>query len=258
MNKWICNRCGREYPGKPEKNTICNVDGCKGRFKHFIPCKICGEWFNTHGATVCPACAGRGHKRSHGQSVTVKCEFCGREFQRPRANARGKKQFCDQMCRRMYERSGWIDRTCLECGRHFKVRESAIRSSNATGHYCSRFCYERSMHVEGSRTYKGGFERVKREHFSGFKFCAICGTTKSIHIHHIIPFRFTHDNGLDNLIPLCSRHHTIVEHIWLPFIESFDNAEDAKPYVNNVLRSRQQATTAVLAGIIERIKAKRE
>lgn len=257
MNKWIWKRCGREHPGKPEKNEICNVDGCKGRFQFFATCKICGEWFNTHGATVCTSCADKGYKRSHGQSVTVECAFCGREFQRPRANARGKKQFCDQMCRRMYERSVWIERTCLECGKHFKVRESAIRSSNATGHYCSRFCYERSMHVEGSRTYKGGFERVKREHFSGFKFCAICGTTKNIHIHHIIPFRFTQDNGLDNLIPLCRKHHTKIEHIWLPFIEGFENPADAKPYVCNSLRSRQRATAAVLMDIMERVKAKR-
>jgi hypothetical protein len=257
MNKWICNRCGREYPGKPEKNEICNVDGCKGRFQLFATCKICGEWFNTHGATVCPSCADKGYKRSHGQSVTVKCAFCGREFQRPRANARGRKQFCNQACHRMYEQTLWIDRTCLWCGKSFKVRESSIRSTNATGHYCSRDCYEKSLHKEKSKYWRDGFERIKRKHFRGVQFCAICGTTKNIHIHHIIPFRFTQDNGLDNLIPLCRKHHTIVEHIWLPFIESFDNPEDAKPYVNNVLRSRQQATAAVLMDIMERVKAKR-
>ena len=254
IEKWVCNRCGKERIDKPVKNEACS---CHGRFGHYIPCKICCEWFQTHGATVCPSCAEKGFKRSHGSSVGVVCEYCGKEFRRPKANARGKRQFCNIECQRAYERSLWLERTCKECGTKFMIRESAIRSSNASGNYCCRECYNKAMHLEGAKQWRDGFERIKRKNFSGFKFCAICGTTKRIHIHHIIPYRLTKDNGLDNLIPLCIHHHATVEAIWKPFIESFENPNDAKPYVSCSLRARQQATAEVIAEILEMIKAKR-
>ena len=252
--KWVCNRCGDERFDKPKKNEVCS---CHGRYKHYITCKICGELFPTHGATVCGSCADKGFRRSHGSSVGVVCEYCGKEFRRPKANARGKRQFCNIECQRAYERSLWLERTCKECGTKFMIRESAIRSSNASGNYCCRECYNNAMHLEGAKQWRDGFERIKRKNFSGFKFCAICGTTKRIHIHHIIPYRLTKDNGLDNLIPLCIHHHATVEAIWKPFIESFENPNDAKPYVSCSLRARQQATAEVIAEILETIKAKR-
>jgi len=38
-----------------------------------------------------------------------------------------------------------------------------------------------------------------------------CNETENLHIHHIIPFRMTQDNSLDNLITLCQKHHKMVE-----------------------------------------------
>ena len=252
MNKWVCKRCNRERTDKPNKNEICNKDGCKGRFLHFARCKVCGEWFPTNGATVCGSCAERGFKRSHGRSVSVVCEYCGRSFQRPKANARGKKQFCNIECMRMYEKTRWVERKCIWCGKTFKIRKSTILSTNATGNYCSKECYDNAKHKEGSASWRDGFERIKRKHFGSSQFCAICGTTKNIHIHHIIPFRLTHDNGIDNLIPLCASHHAKVKWIWKPFIETFDNPNDAKPYIRLALCARQLETAKVLESIIHK------
>ena len=254
-DKWICKRCGREHPGKPEKNEICNADGCKGRFQQFHSCQICGRWFKTHGRTVCPECSAKGYAHSRGGSVELVCMNCGKTFRRPRANATGKKQFCGIECMRAYEQTRWTDRICKQCGKHFRVRISSIEKSNASGNYCSRFCYDRAQHLEGSRAWKGGFERVKRKFFSGVQFCAICGTTKKIHIHHIIPFRYTQDNSVENLIPLCAGHHSQVEQIWKPFFEMFDNPADAGPYVSSVLRARQRETMSVIRRIMERGQA---
>lgn len=252
--KWICNRCGAERFDKPKKNDVCS---CHGRYRHFIPCKICGDLFPTHGATVCPSCAEIGFKRSHGSSVGVVCAYCGRSFRRPKANARGKRQFCNLKCQRAYERSLWSERICKECGKPFMIRESAIRSSNASGNYCSRECYDKSMRLEGSNKTRIGFSKVRRENFNGIQFCAICGTTKNIHIHHIVPYRLTQDNGTDNLIPLCASHHSKIEAIWRPFVDGFDDPEEAKFYISTALRARQAATMAVVQQIIEKIKAKR-
>lgn len=254
MEKWVCSKCGRISFDKPVKNETCQENGCKGRFQHFKTCKICGEWFCNHGATVCESCAEQGFKKKQGHSVILVCEYCGQEFKRPSANARGKKHFCNIACLRKYEQTKSVERTCLECGKSFTVKESTLRCSNSSGNYCSRTCYEKSLHIDGTVTYKGGFERVKREHFKGFKFCAVCGTTKNIHIHHIIPFRLTQDNGLDNLIPLCSSHHVKVEKAWRSFIDGFEEPEKAKKYVANILRTQQLVTAAVMMDVIEQRK----
>ena len=250
MDKWICKRCGNVRQSKPRKNEICNLNGCKGRFQKYHVCKICGEWFLSHDATVCQKCAENGFRKSHGSSVGIICEECGKQFRRPIANAKGKKQFCSLKCLRTYEQRKWIDRTCRECGKTFRVLKSSIEKTNASGNYCSWNCYTKAQHIEGSHSWKGGFERIKRENFGGVQFCAICGTTKKIHIHHIIPFRYTHDNSIDNLIPLCASHHSQIEHIWLPFIQTFENPNNAKPYIQNVLRSRQKATLNIIKKLI--------
>ena len=42
--------------------------------------------------------------------------------------------------------------------------------------------------------------------------CARCGSTKNLQVHHIIPYRESHDNSLENLITLCGNCHPRVEH----------------------------------------------
>lgn len=256
--KWVCNRCGRERSGKPVKNEVCNADGCKGRFKQYRSCRVCGSWFPTEGRTVCNECAREGHLKTPGSSVTIKCAECGKLFSRPKSNARGRKQFCNIECMRKNEQKRWVGRVCLECGKEFKILKSTLEKSNATGHYCSEECYAQSQRVEGSVSWKGGFNRVKREHFGGIQFCAICGTTKDIHIHHIIPYRMTHDNSVGNLIPLCARHHVQTERKWLPLIDSFENKEDAKQIIEASLRVRQETTLMVIKNILWKVRSAAE
>lgn len=100
---------------------------------------------------------------------------------------------------------------------------------------------------------KGNFEQVKREHFSGVQFCALCGTTKNIHIHHIIPYRLTQDNSVDNLIPLCASHHKKIENATLKFTEMFDDGsyDVAKFYLNIMLREKQFMTQYVISELMK-------
>ena len=247
MQKWECARCGRERTDKPRKNEICNADGCKGRFRRFAKCRKCGNWFATsEGRTFCDECREQSPQYRRVGTITVKCYQCGKDFQRYAANVRGKKQFCGLECQREYELTRWESRICKECGKTFKVHKAAIEHTNASGNYCSRECYNKHMTIEDSPTHKGGFDRVKREHFKGVQFCAICGTTKRIHIHHIIPFRLTKDNGLDNLVPLCSSHHKKVENATLPFINTMSDKDKAKQLLNVIIRARQRETATVL------------
>lgn len=238
MKKWVCKRCGRIRYDKPIKNEICNKNRCKGRFQHFIECKKCGEWYQgEYGSASCPKCR---PKRSG--KVDLICAQCGKTFQRFAGNVRGKINFCDIKCMREYEKTKWESRICKQCGAKFKVYRSALNSSNATGNYCSRACYEQSMCKDGTTKRKGDFARVKREHFNGKQFCAICGTTKQIHIHHIIPYRMTHDNSVDNLVPLCASHHKKFENATLPFLNIVKDFDMAKTMLNIMIRTRQQDT----------------
>jgi hypothetical protein len=41
--------------------------------------------------------------------------------------------------------------------------------------------------------------------------CRICGNTERLSVHHIIPWRLTHDNSFSNLITLCGTCHPKVE-----------------------------------------------
>lgn len=58
---------------------------------------------------------------------------------------------------------------------------------------------------------------------------------------------------IDNLIPLCRKHHKQIEHATLEFIESFGEGEydTAKMYMNNILRSMQMTTAQELREIVK-------
>lgn len=53
------------------------------------------------------------------------------------------------------------------------------------------------------------------------KVCAKCSSTKSIHLHHIIPQAFLSKEeryNLDNIIPLCELHHKELHHLQLDIV----------------------------------------
>ncbi len=48
--------------------------------------------------------------------------------------------------------------------------------------------------------------------------CICCGS-KKIHWHHIIPWTHSRDNNVENLMPLCSRHHKLAELFIIDFMD---------------------------------------
>lgn len=202
------------------------------------------------------------------------CKYCGKEFfvytsSLKKTNASGN--FCCRKCYNEYQRTLTGDKNnhytkvtvvCPNCGKSFQQIPSKVKA------YKNVFCRAECKHAYmknytcgdknpnwkgGASKYRGDFEEVKKQYFSGTQFCAICGTTKHIHIHHIIPYRLTQDNSTDNLIPLCVKHHKIIEIASLPFIELFENDgyEVAKEYMNVLLRQRQFETACYLKGLYD-------
>lgn len=170
--------------------------------------------------------------------------------------------FCSRKCYTEYQKTlkgnknnhyTRKDVKCPTCGRIFKALPSKMKMYKNT--FCSFECKnaymkeyiggEKNCNWKGGESkYRGDFNEVKKKYFIGKQHCAICGKTTNIHIHHIIPYRLTQDNSINNLIPLCNKHHKQVEAATLKFIELFngDGYIKAKNYMNCLLRGIQFET----------------
>lgn len=252
MDKWVCKRCGNEVFENPTKWGICNKDGCKGRFRRHSQCSICGEWFLNvgNGRKRCDNCSYSAKSERWGL-VDLVCDNCGITFKRYKGNISGKfNNYCSKQCMLEHKKADVLKRTCKYCGKEFEVYRSVIEKSNASGNYCCRECYNEDMTLDKERVYTG-FAKSKRENFSKKQFCAICGTTKKIHIHHIMPNRITHDQSKENLIPLCATCHIKIERLTRDFLKEFEGEyEKAEPLLRLILRQRQFETSLVIKEIL--------
>lgn len=210
-------------------------------------CEDCGTEFSVRKDThpkVCRHCTSvRGGRALKGKRAeTRECRECGKEIYKS-----SKNTFCSVKCRNDNLR---VERICKECGISFEVTKSSISSkTNATGNYCSRKCYEKHLCRTDRITGRGSQWKKRREEVLAIMpFCAICGTTKNLQVHHITPFRITHDNKKENLIPLCTKHH---KHIELMFVdaEKYGVNKTTEMIWRNILRTQQLATLAVIRGI---------
>lgn len=245
--KLICTQCGKAFERYKSnihsEKAFCNID-CKREYEKAIKitrqCKQCGKEFdvnksaidntNASGNFCCRECYHKylttitGSKNKSYKRIQKKCPVCGKDVSIiPSKDRIYKNNFCSVECR----------------GIHQKEYIGGKNNPNWRG---------------GASKYRGDFDDVKKMYFSKKQFCAVCGTTSGIHIHHIIPYRLTQDNSRDNLIPLCRKHHKIVEAHSIKFIELFDkdDYETAKYYMNILLRERQYETASALLELKEK------
>lgn len=211
-----------------EDNPRHNEGAVESSKKVLRVCKNCGVEFyvyrsaleksNASGNFCCRKCYNEaqkgftGEKNNHYSSKTVLCAQCGKEIRRTASKIQAyKNSFCNHECR----------------GKYLHHYIGGNKNCNWRG---------------GLTTNKGDFATVKRLHFSGLQFCAICGATKAIHIHHIIPYRYTQDNSTGNLIPLCAKHHKMVEAASDKVLRLCTDYETAKLILAGILRTYQMAT----------------
>lgn len=229
----ICEQCGKEFwdykcqgprrfcclKCKKESNKSKHVERrCKQCEKIFYVCKTYLKT-NASGNFCCRKCYNKYQKtlkKERNNNCTGRwkpCGWCGKEtWAIPSREEMYKDSYCSIRCR------------------------SLALSRNLAGENNSNW---RGGHVER----RGDFNHIKAKYFNGKNFCAICGTFRSIHIHHIIPYRHTQDNSLSNLIPLCKSCHRMVEILTWEIIDaSNDDLAAAKYILNNILRTRQLAT----------------
>lgn len=81
-------------------------------------------------------------------------------------------------------------------------------------------------------------------------FCAVCGTSKRLQVHHITPRRKGGGQEPSNLIPLCVGHHKTIEVMTVEALHACpDDLASAMEGVALRLRIRQSATAQVLARV---------
>ena len=211
-------------------------------------------------ATSCGDCARRANGRIAGAKrrglarnsqvsegrprITTTCSRCGKSF--PTTNyaiSRAKRHFCSMACKLLYF---GVQRTCKYCGEQFRAIRSRIQGiakSNSSANFCSKACYHRWLCRPDRTTGRGSQWRQSRlQAIARSPFCAKCGATKRLDVHHIVPFRMTRDNRPINLIPLCKRCHKQVESILTDVLMTGLPARYVLLAFGSILRDLQIAT----------------
>ena len=205
-------------------------------------CDDCGKSYKTHGGLIyhvrntdcgditCPECgiyfpSRKGLKTHYGtthdgslvfeESV---CDNCGVEFTYNPNETVGK--FCCNECCLEYRETRRKTKTCETCGGEYTPIPARYEESK----FCSQGCYakysSRIQRGENHHNWKGGgwayyggnWNQKRRECLNRDNHtCQDCGTTESLHVHHIQPLRTFDEpeeaNNLKNLVTLCETCH---------------------------------------------------
>lgn len=168
----------------------------------------------------------------------VKCQKCGKVFYKKGHVLRmTKRHFCSMLCFRTRKTV-----QCPQCGKAIVRISCRLRAHN----YCSATCQMQYEYAHGRermpsanmytahlkkcsgsnhRNWRGGLtpahkkrmatavwrKVVKQVKTRDGEACRKCGSTKRLNVHHIVPWRYTHDDGTFNLITLCASHHRALE-----------------------------------------------
>lgn len=137
------------------------------------------------------------------------CEQCGQSY-RPIGRSWSAARYCSRACLTASQRKplplcAMCGETCHKHGRRFCSPECKVAwyrgpavynylGGQAREHYASAFWLERA--------------RLVRERD---KVCQHCGAESSVgkelHVHHVVPWRISHDDAVENLVTLCPSCH---------------------------------------------------
>lgn len=205
-----------------------------------VECPVCSQTRAVRKdstSTTCKSCAAKKSVLAalaviRSKTKLINCKSCGAGIP-----ARLGHTYCSVDCRMADKK---VDRVCKCCGETFRAYKSALDGkTNASGNFCSRVCYEKWM-CNGDRVTGRGsqWSKIRLLALARHPFCALCGTSEGLQVHHIVPFRLTQDNSDGNLIPLCVKHHKVVESITHDIEFSGSNPSDMKLILGNMLAER--------------------
>lgn len=143
------------------------------------------------------------------------CVQCNIEFYS--SPGRSEALYCSTAC---YSAHRWggsrrTDRLCVICSNPFSVNHSSEKvtcSKECSSEHKSR-CHrgEKSSLWRGGKTlpYCGEWKSIRRSVYDrdGYK-CVICESRDRIQCHHKIPYRYSQNHDMSNLVTLCRSCHS--------------------------------------------------
>ena len=189
-----CQQCGKEYSYPARKSKYCSKE-CMGKARErkvLKVCENCGKEFETHKAyekrVICCSTDCKYELIIKKSNKPVICKGCGIEFF-PKRLKNEIRTFKSVALFHSFE--------CLTVWR--KKRYAGKNNPRWIG---------------GTSKYRGPDWEVQRQKAAERdKYtCQSCfNIPELVHVHHIVPYRISKDNALENLITLCRKHHTIEE-----------------------------------------------
>ena len=183
----------------------------KSLYVKMVACKDCGESrevrkdSNPKRCKLCSCSMGGKSMKGKYRIARQKCKVCDNEFSK-----NSRVAYCSVKCSSIDKR---VNRTCKSCGKEFTILKSILKT-NASGNFCARGCYNNWMCQTDRVTGRGSqWNKIRKAVLKKTPFCIICGANQKLQVHHVVPFRLTHDNSENNLVPLCVKHHKYVESI---------------------------------------------
>lgn len=227
--------------GKSQRARVCVDCGKQEMVRQdnsAVRCKPCGARKGVKSASSVEA-AKRRRRR-----IKLTCSHCSVEFERSLGQAKGTKQpYCSMKCKQEHHS---VERECDFCSTKFRLAKSLTEDgpSNSAGRFCSRACYNSWMCRGGRVTGRGSqWKTTRDEVVNDAPFCGRCGSIlKQLQVHHIVPYRLTHDNARKNLIPLCVKCHKKVEMVTVEAEATGVTPDELGEVMNIILRFQQIAT----------------
>lgn len=142
-----------------------------------------------------------------------------------RNKKRGRKNYCSLSCasKSCVRKRNAVTIRCFSCGKEKELWPSQIKKSKSGLNFCSQKCVGIAFSEEGKlckrTTGKGDYKKRASKHYG--EICEVCikegikhqlweQILASLQVHHIDKDR--ENNELENLIVLCTTHHSCITH----------------------------------------------
>lgn len=157
----------------------------------------------------------QGGRRGRARTGTeIPCAACGKSFYVPGWRLTKGAKYCSLACRPQSSSSRKAV-NCATCGRPFSATPTQIAKGKK---YCSRACMGRGIGSQRKgarnpawkgRDTTGSIYRVFNLKLKGEDRCRNCGSSHSLHLHHIVPRSMCKRarRELRNGMPLCAACH---------------------------------------------------
>lgn len=182
-------------------------------------CAFCGNIFSflmcyekegKNAGTYCSnKCRDEGKKKKR---LRKECMKCHKEFFVPKSRA--SRKYCSLQC--SGNNKSRITKTCVTCGDKYDVNKHREETSKC----CSFQClieYNATINRKGklnarNRLIRKSWQETRKKVLErDGHVCKVCGSNKTLHVHHIVKWRESKDDSESNLITLCASCHFTVE-----------------------------------------------